>query len=103
MTEPISTLLANYSQIATGVAAVGASLLYWKDRLTKKRCLEKYLKAQKGEGLDQGQRSVLHLTRHLAMTEDDVLHAAFLSKKIEAKVRPNKETGLSEELLLVHK
>jgi len=96
-------LIANWSAILTGVVAVGASIIYWCDRWKKRWKLEAYLKEEKDKGKDQGQRGLIHLTRSLAMTEGDILRAAFSSKKIDARARVNKETGFCEELLLVYK
>jgi hypothetical protein len=96
-------LAANWSAILTAVIAVGASVLYWSDCWKKRRKLESYLKKEKENGQDQGQRSLIHLTRSLAMTEGDILHAAFRSNYIEARAKVNKDTGFCEELLLAHK
>ena len=96
-------LAANWSAIMTAVIAFGASVLYWIDRWTKRKRLESYLKSEKDKGPDRGQRGLLHLTRNLAMTQDDILRAAFWSKHIEARARVDSETGLCDELLLMHK
>ena len=96
-------LVANGSAILTAVVAVGASIIYWCDRWKKRWKLEAYLKKEKNNEEDKGQRGIVHLTRNLAMTEQEILRAAFWSKKIDSRARKNKKTGLAEELLLVYK
>jgi hypothetical protein len=96
-------LLANWAAILTAMLASSATVVYWYDRCKKQRRLEHYLFQEKSTGGDEGQRSLLHLSRNLLMTEDDILRAAFGSKKIEPRTRQNEQTGLAEHLLLVHK
>lgn len=96
-------LAADWSAILTAIVAVGVSALYACDRLKKRWKLEAHLKQEKEKGGGKGQRSIVHLTRNLAMTEADILRAAFSSKRIQPKSKVNEQTGFAEELLLEYK
>ena len=77
---------ANVASIATAIVALYAYGCY-RCRLRRKRIrLEQYLKSEKEKKTDKGQRTVLHLSATLALTDSDILQAAFESKNIVPKV-----------------
>lgn len=91
-------VVANIASIVTAIV-VAAAWIFYQIQLRKKRsALVDHLKAEKEKKIDKGQRSVLHLMRNLAMSEDDVLKAAFDSKHIEPKEKPG-PGGFAETLL----
>ena len=59
-----------------------AAILWERQR--KERDLVTYLKGlQSDAGTDKGQRSALHLTARLGLTEDEILHARASSDQYE--------------------
>ncbi|MBS1181916.1 MAG: hypothetical protein H6Q99_1796 [Proteobacteria bacterium] len=88
------TYWANISSIGAFVvtligAAVGVYgyLEYrckWRQKKMKLECY--LLESKKNAGVgDQGQKTVLHLVRHLGLTEDEILKISFESKHIERR------------------
>lgn len=75
-------LAANWAAILTAVVAAFAYGRYEWARWDKRSRLEAYLKEEKAKGTDKGQRTILHLTARLSMSESDVLDAAFRSKRV---------------------
>ena len=73
--------VANIVAILTGGGAAWAYGKYRYDRWRKKTLLESYLKSTKGP------QSPLHLMAALALTEADVLQAAFDSHKIKPRMQ----------------
>lgn len=79
---------------------------WYKKRLT----LERYLKAEQQRPLkkspqgktrdktDQGQRTTLHLVRHVGLTEDEIIKISFESGNIVRKLVPD-EAGYANALL----
>ncbi len=93
-------ILANIAAVLTAViAAVGYSAYRW-DQFTKRKKLEKYLKDEKSDGKDRGQRSLLHLMANVGMTEAELIQASFRSDHIERKIAPDDKTGRADSLLL---
>lgn len=101
--EALLGIGADFAQIATGVVATFFGSRYmWRARKRRLR-LEEYLDAQKKkdegvEGKGHGLRTVLHLMSHLAMTEADVMEAAFTSKKITRLTGVDDKTGRADTL-----
>lgn len=91
---------AHWSAILTGLIALIAGCKYWWDRRSKRKHLERYLRDIKAKGADKGQRTVLHLTARLAMTENDILQAAFSSRHIESRVGTDPDTNRANTLFL---
>ena len=80
--ERVLGIAANWAAILTAVVAVWAYGRYAWVRYEKRARLEQHLKAEKANGTDKGQRTILHLVARLSMTENDVLDAAFRSKPV---------------------
>lgn len=75
-------LIANLAAILTAVLATLAYVRFvWAER-ARRQALEAHLKEEKLRNLDEGKRTVMHLMAYLSMSETEVLHAAFQSKKI---------------------
>lgn len=91
---------AHWSAILTGLVALSAGCTYWWNRRAKRRQLEHYLREVKDKGRDKGQRTLLHLTARLAMTEHDILQAAFSSRHIASRVGADPETKRANTLFL---
>ena len=98
----------NIASIATFfITVVGASVgvygyfRYRSDWRVKRRTLEKYLRDQQEEketGGDRGQRTTLHLVRHVGLTEDEIIQISFESSNIERRLVPD-EAGYASALL----
>ena len=93
-------IAAHWAAILTGLIALVAGCKYGLERRAKRRKLECYLKNIKDQGTDKGQRTLLHLTARLAMTENDILQAAFSSKYIQSRVGTDPETKRANTLFL---
>lgn len=96
---------ANISSIATFfITAVATLIGVWGyfsfryENYLKRRELEDYLKEQKEQLNDKGQRSLLHLVRHVGLTEDEILKISFKSKRIQRRIKKDAE-GYAESLL----
>lgn len=75
-------IVANWAAILT---ALVATVAYWRfvcAQWSRRVALERHLREEKLAGQDLGKRTVMHLMANLAMTEAEVLHAGFQSKKI---------------------
>lgn len=93
-------IIANVAAILTALIAGVGYGIYRFDQYDKRCSLEKYLKSEKENKEDHGQRSLLHLMASLGMTEAELLQASFRSKHIDRKIAPNIKTGRAEALLL---
>jgi hypothetical protein len=103
--ELLSTI-ANVCAILTFLAAVAAWLNFKWERWAKASKLENYLKQEllKDEIAGKsGRRTALHLTRHVGLTEDEILRASFFSKHIDRMVSIDPETGRASQLLFFYK
>ncbi len=95
-------IAADIASIATAIVAVWAYGRY-RCLLRRKRVdLEEYLKSEKDKKIDQEQRTLLHLSRALALSQSDILQAAFDSKKIEPRIETGSD-GKAKRLLLEYK
>jgi hypothetical protein len=92
------------ASIATAIVAVWVWIaIIWR-RAARVRALERLLRQEKesdrrillkGTGL----RSITRLSADLRMTEEEILAAAFSSKRIEVKVAVDKENGRASALM----
>jgi hypothetical protein len=97
---------ANITSIATFIVTTIASLVgiygyfHYRNQLSRKqRRLENYLKQQKQEvSGNSGQRTLVHLVRHVGLTQDEIIQISFKSRHIERKVKTD-EKGFAESLL----
>ena len=97
---------ANWASIATFlVASVGVFSYLWQLGLRhrKRIALEDYLRDEKRKGEDKGQRSILHIMRDVALSEDEIIQASFNSNRIKRLVRADEDTGLASSLLFESK
>lgn len=95
--------LGNIAAISTAlVAAFGYGSYRW-DHRRKREKLEDYLKAEKAKGTDRGQRTILHLIAELGLTEQEILHASFVSNHIDRRIAPHPITNRATELLLEYR
>lgn len=78
------SIVSDWAAILTAVVAIFAYGMYHCDQRSKRRTLEKHLKAEKDRSGNEGKRTILHLMGHLSMTEAEVLSASFRSKKIRS-------------------
>jgi hypothetical protein len=99
---------ANVAQAATGVVAVWLWVKYiWRAR-ERRIELENYLKEQKraDDGRERiyphGRRPVLHLMGNLAMTETQVLEAAFSSSTVKRSLATDPNTGRAETIYFTY-
>ncbi len=94
----IIDIAANWAAILT---AIIASIAYWRyfyAQCSQRRALEKYLRDEKESGMDNGQRTVMHLVARLSMTEAEVFESAFRSKKIGPVISQD-EKGRADRIL----
>ena len=96
--ERVLGIAASWAAILTAIVAVWAYGRYVWVRHQKRTRLEEHLKAEKVSGTDNGQRTILHLVARLSMTENDVLDAAFRSKRVRCVTNSDKE-GYVAQLL----
>ena len=96
---------ASISSIATFFITAFATLIgvwgyfsYRYEIYLKRRQLENYLREQKQKSDDKGQRSMVHLVRHVGLTEDEILKISFKSKRIERRIKKDAQ-GYAESLL----
>lgn len=95
---------ADVAQITTGaIALIVGSRYLWLVRL-RRLALERYLEAERrideaSGSEDRGSRSVMHLMGYVAMTESEVLDAAFTSRKIKSFTTNDPKTGRANALL----
>lgn len=97
------SLVANVAAILTAAVALAGSLWYVIERGAKRRRLEAYLKAERDKGQDKGQRSILHLTARVGLTEPEILQASFRSKHIARVLTANKADGIAKDILLEYR
>lgn len=90
---------ANVAAIVTACFAGWAYCSYRWERRGKRIRLENYLKHEKEEGADKGQRTIMHLVARLGMTETEIVDAAFRSNCIERKIKSD-GVGTASKLLL---
>jgi hypothetical protein len=98
------TVGADIAQIVTGViAAVVGGRFLWLVR-ERRMMMENYLRVERSKdrtagNADDGVRSVLHLMGYIAMTEPEVLDAAFASRTIRSFTSNDPATGRASALL----
>lgn len=78
------SIVSDWAAILTAVVAIFAYGKYRCDQCSKRRALEKHLKAEKDRSQDAGKRTILHLMGRLSLTEAEVLSASFRSKNIRS-------------------
>ena len=102
--EKLLTLGADIAEIVTGlIAAIVGGRYLWLVR-QRRLILETYLEVQRADDQASGKqgggvRSVLHLMGYAAMTEPEVLDAAFASRHIRSFTHNDPATGRSDALL----
>lgn len=84
MYEKLLGIASDWAAILTAIVASFAYGRYWLSQRARRRALETYLREEKLGAGDEGRRTVTHLMANLAMTEAEVLHAGFQSKRIKA-------------------
>lgn len=97
--------LANVAEIVTAISAAAVASNYLLRRWQRRVELEKYLQSERSRdegpsGNGNGLRTVLHLVAHLAMTEEQILEAAFASGKVKRWTAKDPETGRASALFL---
>lgn len=97
-------IVANIAAILTALFAAWAGIYVIVDLRGKRRKLEEYLRKVQSNatGNDKGQRTILHLMTRLGLTEAEILHASFRSKRIARKLATDNETGRADAMLLVY-
>ncbi len=91
---------ANIAEILTAVIAAFAYIHYRLDQSHKRERLENYLKAEKAANPDKHTHTILHVMAEVALTNDEVLRASFKSDHIEHVIHKNRDTGLTDDILL---
>lgn len=84
MYKDILGVIADWAAILTAVVATLAYGRFWLAQCARKKALEDYLREEKLGANDEGRRTVMHLMASLSMTEAEVLHAGFQSKRVKA-------------------
>lgn len=102
--EKLLIVGADIAEIVTGVvAALVAGRFLWLGR-ERRIMMENYLRAERSKDKVEGNkeggiRSVMHLMGYIAMTEPEVLDAAFASRNIRSFTSNDPGTGRSDALL----
>ncbi|MCZ6546032.1 MAG: hypothetical protein O6913_10055 [Chloroflexi bacterium] len=94
---------AEIASIVTAIVVVSGVFVAARETLwrrwSRRRLLETYLLTERKQSDDRGQRSLLHLMRHLKLTEEQILDAAHSSRHVKLAVRTERETGFAADLL----
>lgn len=96
--------LADLASILTGLAALAAWGYYLRAKADRCRRLENYLREQRrkaevpGAG-GSGTHTIVHLMGNCAMTEAQILEAAFSNRKIRSWVAVDPETKRADTLM----
>ena len=85
----ILTLIITATATAVGIWGY---LSYRYDQRQKRRRLEQYLEKQKKTPGAKSQLSLLHLVRHVGLTEDELIQISFKSPKIERLLKVSRCT-----------
>lgn len=85
---------ADVAAVATAILALVAFAQFHLHRRARRKRLEEYLKTQKASPhkfspQDQGQRTLIHLSARLGMTEPEIMDAAFRSRRIVRRISPD--------------
>jgi len=93
------TIAANWATILTAAIVRTAFSRFLWGRRQRRNSLEAYLREEKLSRRDEGRRSVIHLMASLAMTEAEILAAAFQRNRITT-VPGIDDNGRASRLLL---
>jgi hypothetical protein len=95
-------IVADIASIGTAIFAAWAygKLKYNFHR--RRVDLEQYLKSEKDKKTDHGQRTLLHLSQKLKLSQSDIFAAALQSENIELRVDKDSR-GKAKKLLLEYK
>lgn len=91
--------LSHWASILTLVLGLWAYVHLGLRRFRQRYRLEKYLKQQKREGTDRGQRSIVHLSARVGLTETEIMDAAFRSSRVKLVIKADEE-GMARQVLL---
>ena len=94
----LASVLTFFITLVGAAVGVYGYFNYLNDFARKHRKLEQYLREEKKEGEDSGQRSLLNIMRHVGLTEDETLKISFASKHIERRLKEDAE-GFADKLL----
>jgi hypothetical protein len=102
--QNLLSIIANFAQIVTAaIAGFFGTRVLWRG-YRRRRALEDYLQSERKDdeqyGTGNGLRTVLHLMSKLAMTEAQVLDAAFGSNVVKRWTATDEETGRADALFL---
>lgn len=95
------SVAANVAQAVTGIVAGIAAAFFFCQRMKRRHKLENYLlrarrSAESPGGEGKGMQTAIHLMGNCAMTEAQVLEAAFASNKIKSWVATDPKTGRAD-------
>ena len=93
---------ASIGSILTSIIAVGASLVYWAGKRSRRVRLEQYLKAKKEKSSNE-LFSVTRLMADLGMTEAEIFSASVASRHVARWVRRDRQTGFATEVLFQYR
>ncbi len=82
----------------SAVIGIGGYLSFVRARARKVAALEAYLKREKAQGNDSGQRSALKIIRHVGLTEDEIIDISFNSPRVARRLGTDEE-GYANRLL----
>ena len=99
----------DFASVATFIITAGGATIgiygyihYRAEWHNKRLALEAYLRAEKEgsqeDDQDRGQRTTLHLVRHVGLTEDEIIKISFESSNLKRKLVPD-EAGYANALL----
>ena len=71
-------------------------------RRIKDRKLIFYLRKEKEKGTDKGQRSIVHLSSRVGLTEDEIFQASCRNRKIRRTIKKGKDDFAAQVLYEYH-
>ena len=82
----------------SAIIGIGGYVRYLKVRAKKTAALENYLQTEKVQGKNSGQRSAMHIIRHVGLTEEEIIDISFRSPRIVRRLGTDEE-GFANRLL----
>jgi hypothetical protein len=97
------SVVANFAAVITAAVALIAGTRFLYRAIKRRRALESLLKRVRAHDEEysvggKGERTILYLMAHLAMTESQVLDAAFSSRRVKRWLANDPKSGRSNAM-----
>ena len=97
--EAYASIVAAIFAASTFLLGIVAGSRVMLRRRSNRLRVERYLKSEREQDADKGQRSVLHIATELGLLEAQVIEAAFVSNRV-ARWTKTDELGVATRMLL---